>query len=72
MKAEIQNPVSILDVYTCILHDTIFKSELTCDLIAYAQIVVQVAQRHGGLGWITYDQIFCQQMAGGTAVPWRR
>ena len=35
----------------------------TRDLIAYAQIVVYLARKHGGKGLITYNRLFRQQVA---------
>ena len=67
---EINNPLTWVFTFLSFIAAKT-TSEPTRDLVAYAQIVIQLAQRHGGLGWITYDQSFRQQMAGGAAVPWK-
>lgn len=35
------------------------------NLIAYGQIVLHLARKHGGRGWVAYDNLFRQQMAAG-------
>ena len=37
----------------------------TRDLVAYAQLVVHVACKHGGKGLVSYDHLFFQQVAAG-------
>ena len=39
--------------------------EVTRNLVAYAQIVIQLSHNYGGSGWLVYDQHFPQQLAGG-------
>ena len=46
------------------------ESKEARELIAYAQIIVQMARRHRGSGWLLYDQNFRQQAAGGAETPW--
>ena len=41
-----------------------------CDLVAYAQIIIQLAWSHGGNGWLAYDRRFRQQLAAGTPLKW--
>ena len=67
---EINNPLTWV---FCFLSFMAAKtdSEQTRDMIAYAQIIIQLARRHGGTGWLLYDQQFRQQAAGGAATPWR-
>ena len=40
------------------------------DLAAYGQLVIYLAQRHGGWGWIAYDRLFRQQIASGSSLAW--
>uniref|UniRef100_A0A1X7UES1 Cleavage and polyadenylation specificity factor subunit 4 n=1 Tax=Amphimedon queenslandica TaxID=400682 RepID=A0A1X7UES1_AMPQE len=40
------------------------------ELLAYAQIIIQLAQSHGGTGWLAYDRRFRQQVAAGTPLCW--
>ena len=42
----------------------------TRDLIAYAQIIIELARKHPGLGWYTYDNLFRQQLNAGAGVKW--
>ena len=47
------------------------KDERAKDLAAYAQVVIHLAQRHGGRGWQAYDRLFRQQAAAGSSLSWR-
>lgn len=38
----------------------------TQDLLAYGQIVIELARKHAGLGWLTYDCLFRQQINAGS------
>ena len=41
------------------------------ELLAYAQIIIQLARSHGGgKGWIAYDWRFRQQVAAGMPLCW--
>ena len=42
------------------------------NLVAYAQIFIQLARSHKGSGWLAYDRQFCQQLAAGTALKWNK
>ena len=42
----------------------------TRDLMAYGQIILQLARKHGSLGWLAYDTQFRQQAAAGSGAPW--
>ena len=42
----------------------------TRDLLAYGQLILQLARQHGGGGWIAYDNQFRQQAAAGATSPW--
>jgi len=33
------------------------------DMLAYACLIIREAQRHGGSGWLDYDQVFRLQAA---------
>ena len=46
--------------------------EPTKQLVAYAQIVIQMAWKHGGLGWRSYDTRFRQQLAAGIPLEWTK
>ena len=35
----------------------------TRSMLAYACLIIREAQRHGGSGWLDYDQVFRQQAA---------
>ena len=67
---EINNPLTWIFCYLSFVAAKT-ESEETRDLIAYGQIILQLARRHGGPGWLTYDQQFRQQAAGGSLTPWR-
>ena len=40
------------------------------ELAAYGQVIIHLAQRHGGRGWQAYDCLFRQQNAAGANHPW--
>ena len=42
----------------------------TRDLLAYGQLILLLARKHGGLGWVAYDHQFRQQAAAGSSAPW--
>ena len=42
----------------------------TRELLAYGQIIIQLARSHGGTGWLAYDCRFRQQVAAGTPLSW--
>ena len=39
-------------------------------MLAYGQLVLLLARKHGGLGWVAYDHQFRQQAATGSTAPW--
>lgn len=42
----------------------------TRDLMAYGQIILMLARKHGGLGWRAYDTHFRQLRGAGHSLPW--
>ena len=42
----------------------------TKSMFAYACLIIREAQRHGGSGWLDYDQVFRQQTVLGPSVKW--
>ena len=40
------------------------------ELAAYGQLVIHMARKHGGRGWLAYDTLFRQQRAAGSLLPW--
>ena len=42
----------------------------TRDLAAYGMVVLQLARKHGGSGWLLYDRQFRLQQAAGASLPW--
>ena len=42
------------------------------ELAGYAQIIIHIAQRHGGKGWQAYDRLFRQQIAAGFPLQWNQ
>ena len=39
-------------------------------ILAHGCIVLQLAQRHSGTGWLEYDRIFRHQAASDPSIPW--
>ena len=33
-------------------------------------LIINLSRKHGGKGWMTYDRLFCQQMAAGSGASW--
>ena len=48
------------------------EHEPTKQLVAYAQIIIQLAWKHGGHGWRNYDSCFRQQIAAGIPLEWTK
>lgn len=46
------------------------KDPSTRDQMAYARLLIQEAQRHGGMGWLDYDRAFRQQAANDLSLRW--
>ena len=65
---EIRNPLLWA---SCFLSFLAVKTEdlVARVLAAYGMIVLQLAMKHGGCGWMSYDTAFRQQKAAGAAIP---
>ena len=48
------------------------ESPETRELMAYGQIILILARKHGGMGWKTYDTHFRQLMGAGHTLPWTK
>ena len=48
------------------------KDPETRNLLAYGRIILTLAQRHGGQGWLEYDRAFRQQATADPSIPWNR
>ena len=46
------------------------ESPETRELMAYGQIILMLARKHGGMGWKTYDTHFHQLMSASHTLPW--
>ena len=44
----------------------------TKQLVAYAQIVIDLARKHPGAGWLTYDSLFRQQLNARASFQWHK
>ena len=40
------------------------------DILSHGRIVLTLAQRHGGLGWLEYDRAFRQQATADSSIRW--
>ena len=62
----IQSPLQW--VYTMLLYIAVrCPDEATRQLVTYTRLVLHLAQKHGGTGWLDYDHTFKAQAA---AIPW--
>ena len=46
------------------------ESPETRELMAYGQIILMLARKHGGKGWKAYDTLFRQLVGAGHPLPW--
>ena len=44
--------------------------DATRQLVTYTRLVLHLAQKHGGTGWLDYDQTFRAQAAATPSTPW--
>ena len=42
------------------------ESQEARELVAYGQLVIHLARKHGGKGWLAYDTLLRQQLAAST------
>ena len=70
--ARLREVTDILTWISCFLYFVAARSEdsVTRDLMAYGLIVLHLARKHGGRGWLLYDAAFHQQMAAGSLLAW--
>lgn len=40
------------------------------DLATYGQVIIQLARKHEGKGWLAYGSFFRQHMAAGAQLSW--
>ena len=52
------------------LHCCQISHQETRDLLAYGQIIIELARKHAGMGWYTYDSLFRQQLNAGANLKW--
>ncbi|MCH9717798.1 MAG: hypothetical protein K0U52_12045 [Gammaproteobacteria bacterium] len=67
---EISDPLSWVFCYLSFVAAKSTSSKETRDLLAYGQIVIELARKHAGLGWLTYDSLFRQQLNAGSFSQW--
>ena len=63
---DIRDPLSWATCFMAFVVD----SKETRELMAYGKIIISLAQKHGGLGWATYDTMFRQEVAAGAEAVW--
>ena len=66
---DIRDPLSWAGCFMAFVAAKVDSPE-TRELMAYGKIIISLAQRHGGLGWATYDTLFRQQVAAGAEAAW--
>ena len=66
---EVPDPLSWVTCFLTFMAAKVDHQECR-DLAAYAQIVIHLARKHGGKGWLAYDKLFRQQMAAGAESSW--
>ena len=66
---EISDPLSWVSCFLAFMAAKTESKEVR-DLAAYGQIVLHLAGKHGGKGWMAYDKLFRQQQSAGATMPW--
>ena len=66
---EIGDPLSWVFSYLSFVAAKVEHKE-TRDLLAYGQIIIELARKHAGSGWGTYDSLFRQLVNAGADLMW--
>ena len=66
---EIQDPLSWVSCFLAFMATKVDNKE-TQSLAAYGMLVIHLARKHGGRGWLAYDSMFRQQKAAGAPFKW--
>ena len=66
---DVPNPLSWASCFLAFLAAKT-NCEEARELAAYGMIVLHLARKHGGSGWLLYDRQFRQQRAAGATMPW--
>ena len=66
---DIRDPLTWASSYMAFVAARSNQAE-TRELLAYGMLILQLARKHGGLGWVAYDSQFRQQAAAGAPTPW--
>ena len=66
---EVNDPLSWVSCFLAFMATKTEAKEVR-ELAAYGQMVLHLAGKHGGKGWMAYDKLFRQQQAAGAAMPW--
>lgn len=68
---DIQDPLTWISCFiTYMAAQVEHACRKTRDLLAYGQIVVNMARKHGVQGWLAYNSMFRQQLAAVAALTW--
>ena len=66
---EVSSPLSWMSCFIAYMavrcHD-----DNTRDLLIYTRLILDLARKHGGRGWLDYDRVFRQQIAANPAYSW--
>ena len=66
---EVSDPLTWVACFLAFMATRVDHPE-TRELAAYGMLVLQLAQKHGGSGWLLYDRQFRQHKAAGAPLPW--
>ncbi len=66
---EISDPLSWIFCFLSFVATRV-DHEAMRELVAYGQIIIELARKHAGAGWSTYDSLFRQQLAAGSSTKW--
>ena len=68
---KIQDPLSLVYCFLSFIAAKV-DDPLSRQLIAYTQLVLGLAIRHVGMGWLSYDHLFREHMAAGSKDKWKK
>ena len=66
---DIQDPLSWVSCFFAFMAAKVDNQDCR-DLAAYGMLVIHLARKHGGMGWLAYDSLFRQQQAAGAGHKW--
>lgn len=67
---EIEDPLTSVLCFLAFMAAKAESNESARDLAAYSMLIIHMARKHGGRGWVAYDSLFRQQKAAWASCSW--